>query len=108
MRSGKRSVRVKIFVLLVAPLVSVTGLWAFAASLTLGDARKELRTTGVAQKLAYPIGAVQGLLGPESLLSVVAMGTHGPADAARLAGVRGRTDGAIAALRGTVDSGTVR
>jgi signal transduction histidine kinase len=108
MRSGKRSVRVKIFVLLVAPVVSVIGLWAFAASLTLGDARKELRTTGVAQKLAIPIGAVQGLLGPESLLSVVSMGTHGRADAGRLAGVRSRTDAAVAALRATVNTGPVR
>ncbi len=108
MRSRKRSVRLKIFLLLVAPLISVVGLWAFAASLTVGDARKQLRTNTVAQNLAIPLAAVSSMLAPESLLSVVSMGTHSPADKTALAEQRARTDGAVAAVRATIGTAKVR
>jgi signal transduction histidine kinase len=108
MRSGKRSVRVKIFLLLVVPLLSVIGLWAFAASVTVGDARVQLRTNTIANKLALPIAAAQGQAGPEALLSVIAMGTHSAADRKALAEQRARTDGAVALLRAAVASDQVR
>jgi signal transduction histidine kinase len=113
MRSGqksarKRPVRLKIFLLLVAPLISVIGLWVFAASLTVGDARKQLHTDTVAQKLAIPLGTLQGMLTPESLLSVVAMGTHSPADQKALAAQRARTDGALAVVRDAIGTSKVR
>jgi signal transduction histidine kinase len=108
MRSGKRSVRLKIFLLLVAPLISVIGLWAFAASVTIGDARTQLRTNTIANNLSLPIAAAQGNLGPEALVSVIAMGTHAAADRKTLAEQRARTDGAIGLLRNAIGSKKVR
>jgi signal transduction histidine kinase len=108
MRSGRRSVRLKVFVLLVVPLISVIALWAFAASVTVGDARRQLRTNTITNNLVLPIAAVQNQLAPEGLLSVVAMGTHRPADRQALAVQRAHTDGAVNLLRTAVGSDKVR
>jgi signal transduction histidine kinase len=99
MRSGKRSVKVKIFLLLVAPLVSVVGLWIFAAGVTGGEARANLRTDTVATNFARPLRAVGNQLTEETVLSVVSMTTRGSADAKGLTEQRAKTDGSIAALR---------
>ncbi len=108
MRSGRRSVRLKVFVLLVVPLISVIALWAFAASVTVGDARQQLRTNTITDNLVLPIAAVQNQLAPEGLLSVVAMGTGRPADRQALTAQRTRTDGAVSLLRTAVASAKVR
>jgi signal transduction histidine kinase len=108
MRSGKRSVRVKIFLLLVAPLVSVIGLWLFAAGVTGGEARTKLRTDTVAVNFARPLRAVGNQLTEETVLSVVTMTTHAPSDVKALEVQRAKTDGTIKALRGSAVTDKVR
>jgi signal transduction histidine kinase len=108
MRSGKRSVRVKVFLLLLVPLVSVIALWAFAAGVTVNDARRQVRTNAILNNLVLPFAAVQSQLTPESLLSVVAMGTRLTGDRQALAAQRARTDGALGQLRAKLGSDKVR
>ena len=92
MRTGtKRSVRTKIIVLLLAPLVTVVGLWAFVASITINDARTQLRTKAILRDISIPLTAVDSALQLETILSVTAMATSGPNERAALAKQRGGT-----------------
>jgi signal transduction histidine kinase len=95
----KRSVRTKIVFLLLAPLISVIGLWVFAASTTIGDARTQLRTRTILDNLDTPLTAVDTQLGTEMALSVVAMSTNGPEQRKALADQRVLVDKAIAVVR---------
>jgi signal transduction histidine kinase len=100
----KRSVRTKIILLLLAPLITVLGLWVFAAGTTIGDARAQLRTRTILDSLDTPLTAVDTQLGTEMALSVVAMSTNGPAERKALGDQRVLVDKAIAVARQGVNN----
>ena len=54
MRFRGKSIRRKIVVLLLVPLVSLVAIWGFASYLTAQDARQLLRVADVAEKVGYP------------------------------------------------------
>jgi signal transduction histidine kinase len=87
-----RSVRFKIILLLLVPLVSLSTLWAFAASITLGDGLNLLHVKTIQDRLAYPSGALGSALETERRLSLVFLGSKLPGDRASMESARLITD----------------
>lgn len=87
-----RSVRFKIVLLLIVPLVSLSTLWAFAANITLGDALNVRHVDTIQDHLGYPAGALGSALEQERRQSVVFLGSKSESDRASMESVRLVTD----------------
>src|SRR5918992_2110152 len=87
-----RSVRFKIVLLLLVPFVALSALWAFAASLTLGEGLNLRNVETVQDHLGYPSGALGSALQAERRLSLVYLGGKDPAVRASLESQRLVTD----------------
>ncbi|MBB6556612.1 nitrate- and nitrite sensing domain-containing protein [Nonomuraea rubra] len=92
-----RPIALKLLILLLVPLLSLVGLWAFAAGLTGGAGMRLLAINDLATNLAQPSETVNIELQNERLASVEFMVTGQGAD--DLAAQRGRTDRAVKTLR---------
>ncbi|WP_433436454.1 sensor histidine kinase [Nonomuraea sp. CA-141351] len=92
-----RPIAVKLLVLLLVPLVSLVGLWAFAAALTGGDGMRLLGINDLATKLANPSERVNIELQDERLASAEFLVTGQGAN--KVAKQRGDTDKAVATFR---------
>ncbi|MER6575895.1 nitrate- and nitrite sensing domain-containing protein [Nonomuraea sp. NPDC001023] len=92
-----RPIALKLLILLLVPLLSLVGLWAFAAGLTGGDGLRLLEINKLASNLATPSERVNAELQDERLASVEFLATHRGAD--KLARQHGQTDRAVAAFR---------
>ncbi|MFI7701910.1 nitrate- and nitrite sensing domain-containing protein [Nonomuraea sp. NPDC049480] len=97
-----RPIAVKLLVLLLVPLLSLVGLWAFAAGLTGGDGVRLLAINDVASNLAIPSEQVNIKLQQERLTSAELLASGQGADA--LAKQRGETDRSVATFRTLVKS----
>ncbi|MFC5747230.1 nitrate- and nitrite sensing domain-containing protein [Actinomadura rugatobispora] len=94
-----RPVGRRIGLLLVVPLLSLVGLWAFAAAVSLGAALDRIEFTRTVDDVARPIGLVGNALQVERTAAATVLGTRGAQGADQLrVGQRG-TDGALAAFR---------
>ena len=95
MRSKNRSIRFKVFMLLLLPLLSLSALWGFVLNLTVGDGLALLR----ANTLYNTIGVTSTELGVQIMseralsASLVSSGRRASAE---LTAQRGRTDAALA------------
>jgi signal transduction histidine kinase len=87
-----RSVRFKIILLLIVPLVSLSTLWAFAASITLGDGLNLRHVNTIQDHLGYPSGALGSALEQERRLSLVFLGSKTDGDRASMESGRLVTD----------------
>src|SRR5918992_6100357 len=87
-----RSVRFKIVLLLLVPFVALSALWAFAASLTLGEGLNLRNVETVQDHLGYPSGALGSALQAERRLSLVYLGGGDPHVRASLESQRLVTD----------------
>ncbi|MFL6053901.1 MAG: nitrate- and nitrite sensing domain-containing protein [Actinoallomurus sp.] len=87
-----RSVRFKIVLLLIVPLVSLSTLWAFAASITLGDGLNLRHVNTIQDHLGYPSGALGSALAQERRLSMVFLGSKSTGDRASMESGRLITD----------------
>ncbi|SDM12809.1 Signal transduction histidine kinase [Nonomuraea maritima] len=92
-----RPIALKLLALLLVPLLSLAGLWAFAAGLTGGDGLRLLAINDLASKLATPSEQVNLELQNERLVSVRLLVTGTGADT--VTEQRGRTDRTVAAYR---------
>ncbi|MEV4178226.1 nitrate- and nitrite sensing domain-containing protein [Nonomuraea sp. NPDC049709] len=92
-----RPIALKLLILLLVPLLSLVGLWAFAAGLTGGDGLRLLSINDLATNLANPSEQVNIELQNERLVSVEFLVTGQGADA--MAKQRGRTDRAVKTFR---------
>ncbi|MEV0613780.1 sensor histidine kinase [Nonomuraea sp. NPDC050404] len=99
-----RPIALKLLILLLVPLLSLVGLWAFAAGLTGGDGVRLLAINDLATKLATPSEQINIELQNERLVSVEFLVTGQGADT--MAEQRGRTDRAVKSFRSL--SGTLR
>lgn len=97
-----RPIAVKLLVLLLVPLLSLVGLWAFAAGLTGGDGVRLLAINDLASNLATPSEQVNIKLQQERLTSAELLAGGQGADA--LAKQRGETDRSVATFRTLVKS----
>ena len=65
-----RPIAIKLLILLLVPLTSLVGLWAFAAALTAGDGLRMLEINELATNLAAPSEQLTTHLQNERLSSV--------------------------------------
>jgi signal transduction histidine kinase len=80
-------------------LVSLSTLWAFAASVTLGDGLNLRNVKKVHDHYGYPAGALGSALQAERRLSLVYLGSHAPGDQASMESGRLDTDRQAALFR---------
>lgn len=100
MTGRRHAIRVKIFTLLLVPIVSLVAIWAFAASLTFQSGRDLLRARDGYEHGIVPIRALTTALQHERLLSLPVLGNPA-ASRAELADQRIRTNTARAELERT-------
>lgn len=97
MASRKYSIRVKIFTLLLVPIISLVVIWVFAANITVQDGKELLKIRGGYEQVVVPARKVTTALQHERMLSLSVLGDVGVSrrelDAQRL-----RTNGARAEL----------
>ncbi|MGH3382125.1 MAG: sensor histidine kinase, partial [Actinoallomurus sp.] len=74
------------------PLVSLSTLWAFAASITLGDGLNLRHVNTIQDHLGYPSGALGSALEQERRLSLVFLGSKSDGDRAAMESGRLVTD----------------
>ncbi|WP_181871232.1 sensor histidine kinase [Sphaerisporangium album] len=99
MGSGKRSIRFKIFSLLLLPLLSLSALWGFVLNLTIGDGISLARANTIYQGIGVTSTDLGLQLQAERMLSVTKLSASA-ADADRLAAQRHATDLSLARFRG--------
>ncbi|MEV0386531.1 nitrate- and nitrite sensing domain-containing protein [Nonomuraea sp. NPDC050643] len=92
-----RPIALKLLILLLVPLLSLVGLWAFAAGLTGGDGVRLLAINDLATNLATPSERVNIALQNERLVSVEFLVTG--QGAGPMAEARGDTDQAVTEFR---------
>ncbi|MEU7893702.1 nitrate- and nitrite sensing domain-containing protein [Nonomuraea sp. NPDC049152] len=92
-----RPIALKLLVLLSVPLISLVGLWAFAAALTGGDGLRLLEINSLVKNLADPSEQMNIQLQRERLASAGFLSSAAPYR--ELINQRSRTDTAVAAFR---------
>ncbi|MGA4995579.1 nitrate- and nitrite sensing domain-containing protein [Nonomuraea bangladeshensis] len=92
-----RPIAVKLLVLLLVPLLSLAGLWAFAAGLTGGDGLRLLAISELATNVALPSERAAAELQKERLASIEFM--VGDLPLSKVTEQRTRTDQAVATFR---------
>ena len=91
-----RPMRLTLIGLLVVPLVSLLALWAFAASVTLGNALHERDYNRLVALSANPSDALASQISQERLDTYTWLHTDPRPPASQLAAARKRTDAAVA------------
>ncbi|GAB3883466.1 hypothetical protein GCM10027612_15620 [Microbispora bryophytorum subsp. camponoti] len=70
MAGRKRSIRFKIFAILLVPLTALVVIWGFAAALTIEQGKQLLRIQKVYDNIVYPVGEAINELQSERFVSV--------------------------------------
>jgi hypothetical protein len=109
MRFRGKSVRRKIVALLLVPLVSLTGIWAFATFLTGREVNRLFDTTFIVQEIGYPTEDVISVLQDERRQTLVYLADPRASDAlADLRRTRTATDEIVSKIRRNARDGDVR
>ncbi|TDD35082.1 HAMP domain-containing protein [Actinomadura sp. KC06] len=87
-----RSIRFKVVLMVTVSVVSLGGLWAFAASIALGEGLNLRHVETVQDHYGYPSGALGSALQAERRLSMVYLGGRADADRASMESGRLVTD----------------
>lgn len=103
-----RSVKSRIFVLLMPPLVALVALWVFAAATTLSDNLRQSRARTFTERVARPTDDVIAALQNERRMSLSNLGDDATIGRAGFDAQRTETDRALAAFRKATGSGAVR
>ena len=104
-----RSIRLRVGVLIVVPVLCLIGLYAFAASITLGNALNESHAKSLRDALLVPLGNFQQNLDNEQRLAVLSLATPGSASlASQLSQAENSTRLALDSLTQTVNSPSVK
>lgn len=104
-RSGRWSLRVRLLVLVLVPLVSLAGVWAFAAYMASSEAINKYHSSTAYQKVALPGAALSAMLQRERGASAVFLSTHGRRVGEAVGEGRAAVDAAEAAFRKSALSG---
>jgi signal transduction histidine kinase len=94
-----QSMRLTLAGLLVVPLVSLVALWAFAASITLGNAFHEHNYNRLIALSTAPTDSLENQVSQERQQTFTWLNTDPRPSGAQLAASRDRTDAAVAAYR---------
>ncbi|MET8412290.1 nitrate- and nitrite sensing domain-containing protein [Streptomyces sp. NPDC005195] len=105
MRFRGKSIRRKIVALLLVPLLSLTGIWAFATVITGREANQLFNVSDVVEKIGYPSEDAVGVLQQERRQTLVYLADPRASDAlAALRHSRTATDRAVAKVRANAKS----
>jgi signal transduction histidine kinase len=108
MRVRHRSIRIMIFFLVVIPLLSLIGVYAFATTITARDALTLARSTAVRGSIADPIGSFETEVAVERLLAATYLASPAPQILAALNAQEAKTDTAWSLLRAAASSADAR
>ena len=100
-----RSVRKRILLLALVPLLSLFGLYVFATSITARNAINLARADTLKNATGLPTGTFEGRIQAERLLAVLYLSAPTPTNQAKLAAIEQQVGREAAALRGTLMSG---
>ncbi|MGW4638109.1 nitrate- and nitrite sensing domain-containing protein [Sphaerisporangium sp. NPDC004334] len=102
MGGRKRSIKVKILTLVLVPLLSLLGIWAYSAMITVQSGLDLLRVRTIYETLVVPTGNVASQIQEERYQSVIYLSSGAATDRSDLEAQRVRTDQARAALEKAV------
>ncbi|MGI8330947.1 sensor histidine kinase [Actinomadura scrupuli] len=108
LRARSRSIKAKIFFLLVVPLVALVALWGFAVAVTLGDSLRSLQATTFDSKVVRPTEALISNLQNERRQSLAYLGGDITVGREGFEAQRKRTDQARADFRRSAADGDAR
>jgi len=95
----RRSIRLRIFLLVAIPIVSLMGLYAFAATITAFDAINLARSTTLKNTIGTPTGNLEAAVDAERLVAVVYLAAPVPSNLAGLQAQERKTEQAQAAFK---------
>jgi signal transduction histidine kinase len=101
-----RSVRKRILLLALVPLLSLFGLYIFTTSITARNAINLARANTLKNATGQPTGNFEAAIQTERLLAVLYLAVPTPANQAKLGAVEQATNHRAAALRTSLMSGT--
>ena len=111
-RPRRRSIRLRITALLLIPLLSLVGLWTFAAASTLGPALEKYDYSSAYEKITLPGLLLVNHLQEERQLSVAVLSAReratGGGERQKLIAQRARADSALTAFRRSARSEEAR
>jgi signal transduction histidine kinase len=93
------SIRLRIFLLVAIPILSLIGLYAFTAAITAGSAINLARSNTVKNTVATPVGNVESALDAERLTAVLYLAAPVPQNLATLRAEEHKTDQAVAGFK---------
>src|SRR6266567_4216494 len=98
----RRSIRLRIIVLVLVPVVALLGLYAELLNLTLGNVVTLKREAAIRQLVAIPVANVQSQLGQERTLALQYMARPGHGDRGLLIAQQHKTNASIKKFRSAV------
>jgi signal transduction histidine kinase len=107
MRWRLRSVRTRILLLVLVPVLSLVGIYAFALSTTAGDVVTLAKANTVKNTVGDPVAAFMAQLSTERMLAIEYMSDTTGANLAKLELQETKTNTAIAGLRSALTSSAV-
>jgi signal transduction histidine kinase len=108
LRARSRSIKAKIFILLVVPLLALVALWAFAVTVTLGDSLRSLKATTFDSKVVRPTEVLIDALQNERRQSLAYLGGDATVGREGFEAQRKRTDQARSDFRRSAADGDAR
>jgi signal transduction histidine kinase len=104
----RRSIRLRTFLLVFIPILSLIGLYAFAVSITASDAINLARSKTVKNTIGLPTGQLEAQIDAERLLAVLYLASPTPPTLAALQAQEGKTSNArLAFSRAVASSATM-
>ena len=101
----RRSIRLRIFLLVLIPILSLIGLYAFVVSITASDAINLARSKTVKNTIGLPTGQVEAQIDAERLIAVVYLAVPNPLTLGALHAQEVKTGRALSAFGTVVRSG---
>jgi signal transduction histidine kinase len=95
----RRSIRLRIFLLVAIPIVSLMGLYAFVAAITAFDAINLARSTTLKNTIGTPTGNLESAVDAERLVAVVYLAAPVPSNLAGLQAQERKTEQAEAGFK---------
>ena len=100
----RRSIRLRIILLVAIPILSLIGLYAFAATITASDAINLARAKALKADTGTPTGNLESAIDAERLLAVIYLAAPAPQNLAALKAQEQKTDKADTAFRAAMTS----
>jgi len=98
------SIRLRIFFLILIPLLSLIGLYVFVASITVGDAVSESQATSLKDDTGLPVGRYESQLYAERRIALIYLAAPAPQMQAQLDAQEAKTDQTRSRMRSAVTS----